>query len=216
MLGPRDLAPRGFTHCVDALLQRLPVNLKPATQFHFHGGKCNAELRATLKLCFAQVSALRPVTPPRDGVPPAADIAILTPRCEVAPVAAARYLLSAFPFALLLPVDLVTQIRQPDLYPQCPHVELARRLEAAGKITILDAQMVWIVGNVQGCRPVEIFSAKLRTPAPLTGFAKPALGRAGGAYDGEGEAEGTVPRTVKAWMRAPTRRSRFSTAVGGH
>jgi hypothetical protein len=28
MLGPRDLAPRGYTHCVEELLRRLPVSLK--------------------------------------------------------------------------------------------------------------------------------------------------------------------------------------------
>jgi hypothetical protein len=94
MLGPRDLAPRGFTHCVDALLLRLPVELKQATQVHFHGGKCNAELRATLKLWFAQVSALRPVTPPRDGVlrsGSSGSCTLLAVCCSLRPSASRRF-----------------------------------------------------------------------------------------------------------------------------
>jgi hypothetical protein len=57
MLGPRDLAPRGYTHSVEELLRRLPPSLKEATLVHFHGGKTNAELRATLKLWFQHVTA---------------------------------------------------------------------------------------------------------------------------------------------------------------
>jgi hypothetical protein len=157
MLGPRGLAPRGYTHSVEELLRRLPLSLKESKKVHFHGGKSNAELRAALKLWFAHVSSLLPVTTPRDGSPPAADIAILTPRCEVTPVAAALYLLSEVPFALLMPIDLVAQVRQPGLYPNSPHDRIAQRLGRAGKITLLDAQMVWLVGNVVGCCPIEVF-----------------------------------------------------------
>ncbi len=67
MLGPRDLAPRGYRHSVEELLQRLPAALKDAKKVHFHGGKLNAELRATLKLWFTHVSALLSITPPRAG-----------------------------------------------------------------------------------------------------------------------------------------------------
>jgi hypothetical protein len=166
MLGPRDLAPRGYTHSVEELLRRLPASLKEATLVHFHGGKNNAELRATLKLWFKHVSSLQPVTPPREGSPPKADVAILTPRCETTPLSVALYLLSDVPFALLMPVNLLAQARQSNLYPGCPHEMVAKRLAKAGKITILDAQMVWVVGNVSGCCPIEVFSAHLRTPAP--------------------------------------------------
>jgi hypothetical protein len=142
MLGPRDLAPRGYTHSVEELLRRLPVAMKDADVVHFHDGRNNAELRATLKLWFRKVSSLLPHTPPRSGSPPAADVAIMTPRCEIAPITAALYLMSDVPFALLLPVDLLAQVRKPGLYPGSPHAQIALRLEKAGKVTILDAQMI--------------------------------------------------------------------------
>ena len=213
MLGPRDLAPRGYTHSVEELLRRLPASLKEATLVHFHGGENNAELRATLKLWFTHVSSLQPVTPPKEGSPPKADIAILTPRCEIAPVSVALYSLSDVPFALLLPIDLLAQARQPDLFPGCPHEQVTGRLASAGKITILDAQMVWVVGNVAGCCPVEIFSATLRTPAPLTGFVRPAPGQPGGVLEDLEDAEGTVPRTLEAWMRAQQEDPDFPTLL---
>jgi hypothetical protein len=202
MLVRRDLAPRGYRHCVEELLRQLPAALKEAKKVHFHGGKANAELRATLKLWFTHVSALLRITPPRAGDPQAADIAILTPRSEVSPVAATLYLLSSVAFTLLMRVDLVAQVRQANLYPNCSHEQIALRLDAAGKITILDAQMIWLVGNVPDCRPIEIFSAQLRTPAPLTGFARPSSSDPADACEDLAEAEGTVPRTLEAWIHA--------------
>jgi hypothetical protein len=202
MLGPKDLAPRGHRHSVEELLRRLPASLKDAKRVHFHGENANAELRATLKLWFTHVSALLPITPPRAGDPQVAAIAIMTPRSEVSPVSAALYLLSSVPFALLMLVDLVAQVSQVNLYPNCPHEQLALRLDAAGKITIFDAQMVWIVGNVLDCRPIEIFSAQLRTPAPLTGFARPSSSNPVDACDDLTEAEGTVLLTLEAWINA--------------
>jgi hypothetical protein len=56
ILGPRDLAPRGYTHPVEELLRGLSVALKDTVTVHFHGGKNNAELRAALKLWFGKVS----------------------------------------------------------------------------------------------------------------------------------------------------------------
>ncbi len=88
-----------------------------------------------------------------------------------------------------MPVDLLAQARQPNLYPGCPHEKVAERLAKAGKLTILDAQMVWVIGNVDGCCPVEIFSAQLRTPAPLTGFIRPAPGQPGDVLDDLDDAE---------------------------
>jgi hypothetical protein len=113
------------------------------------------------------------VNPVRSGTPPPADIAIMTPRCEVAPVILAVYLLSDVPFALLLPVDLLDQTRRPGIFADARIEEVARRLEIAGKIVLLEAQMVWVIGNLPGCRPTEIFSNHLRTPAPITGVIQP-------------------------------------------
>jgi hypothetical protein len=49
----------------------------------------------------------------------------MTPRCEIAPVTVAMYLLSEVPFALLISVDLLPQVRKPNLYLNSPHEQLA-------------------------------------------------------------------------------------------
>jgi hypothetical protein len=197
---------RGYAHSVEELLHRLPLALKDAVTVHFHGGKNNAELRAAHKLWFGKVSALQPLAPPRSGTPPPADVAIMTPRCEIAPVSVALYLLSSVPFALLISVELLPQVRKPNLYPGSPHDQLALRLEKAGKVTILDSQMVWEIGNVPGCCPAEIFAARLRTRAPLAGFERP--GPVNPANDPQTapnpdeDVEGALPRTLEAWIKA--------------
>jgi hypothetical protein len=99
MLGPKRLATRGLSNSVAEMLRRIPPRLKDSALVHFHGGKQNAELREALKDWFKHVSALQPATPPSKAEPAKADFAVMLPRCEVAPVALARYLLSAVPFA---------------------------------------------------------------------------------------------------------------------
>ncbi len=107
------------------------------------------------------VSALQPVAPPSKTEPLAANLAILLPRCEVAPVALARYLLSDVLFALLMPVDLLAIASAPNLYRQSPHAEIAARFAKARKITILANQMTWIIGNLDDCHPLEMFANAL-------------------------------------------------------
>ncbi len=82
----------------------------------------------------------------------------------------ATALLSLVPFAMLLvvPVDLLLYASAPNIFPLAPHEEIAACLAKAGKITILAMQMTWVLGNLADCTPVEIFSASLRTPAPIT------------------------------------------------
>jgi hypothetical protein len=87
MLGPnKQLETRGYANSVEMVLKRLPVALKAARVVHFHGGKQGPELRATLKLWFHDVGSLTPLNPSRTGIPSLADLAILTPRSEIAPV----------------------------------------------------------------------------------------------------------------------------------
>jgi hypothetical protein len=201
MLGPKQLAARGFSHCVEEMLKRLPCALKAASVVHFHGGRNNSDLRASLKIWFHHVSALTPLNPPRSGTPPRADVSIMAPRCEVVPVMLATYLLGDVPFALLLPVDLVDVARRPDIFTDAPIQDIAQRLETAGKITILEAQMMWVIGNLPDCRPIETFALRLRTPAPITGTPRPNSGVPEDPYT-LADAEGTVPRTIEAWVNA--------------
>ncbi len=111
-------------------------------------------------------------------------------------------LLSDVPFALLLPVDLLDQTRRPGIFADARIEEIARRLEIAGKIVLLEAQMVWVIGNLPGCRPTEIFSNHLHTLAPITGFRQPSPGVSGAVSDDLEDVEGDVPRTLEAWIRA--------------
>jgi transposase InsO family protein len=204
MLGPKLMETRGYANSVEEVLKRLPASLKAAATVHFHGGKQSTELRAALKLWFDNVSALTPLNPPRDGKPPPADVAILTPRCEIAPVVLAVYLLSDVPFALLLPVDLLDVVRRPNIFPDSPQEDLARALERSGKLLILQSQMTWVLGNLPGCNPTEIFAARLRTRAPAVGSILPEpVVVADQSKDPEGGlAAGQLPRTLEEWATA--------------
>ncbi len=165
MLGPKRLATRGLAHSVMEMLKRLPARLRDAKLVYYHGGKQNAELRESLKDWFTHTSALQPVAPPTKSAPTAVEFAVFLPRCEVAPVALARYLLSPVPFAMLVPVDLLLQASAPNVFLLAPHHEIAARFAKAGKLTILATRVSWLLGNLSDCHPVEIFSASLRTSA---------------------------------------------------
>ncbi len=69
--------------------------------------------------------------------------------------------------------------------------------------------MLWVIGNLEDCHPVEIFSNTLRTPAPVTGFSQDP-DAAGVIDDGDlDDIEGTLPRTLEAWVRAQQRDDGF-------
>jgi transposase InsO family protein len=80
---------------------------------------------------------------------------------------------------------------------------------------MLQSQMTWVLGNFSGNVPTEIFALQLRTPAPITGYDAPASGRAGGLADEVDEAEGTLPRTLEAWIRAQERDEDFQEMLEG-
>ncbi len=114
------------------------------------------------------------------------------------------------PFALLLPVDLSTQTYRPKLFPNAPHDLIEKKFEKAGKVTILAAQMTWVFGKLKDCAPVETFSNSLRTPAPVTGFTVDgSVHESIDDMDTADEVEGTLPRTLEAWIRAQKRDTQF-------
>jgi hypothetical protein len=201
MLGPTRLATRGLANSVAEMLRRLPERLKEAQLVHYHGGKQSAELRESLKDWFARTGALQSVSPPTKTSPASAEFAVFLPCCEVAPVALARYLLSPVPFAMLAPADLLLYASAPNIFPLAPHKEIAARLTKAGKITILATQMTWVLGNLADCTPVEIFSASLSTPAPITALSPLDAPDVSAAQDTD-DIDGALPRTVEAWIRA--------------
>ncbi len=201
MLGPKRLATRGLANSVKEMLTRLPLRLKEASLVHYHGGKQTAELRESLKDWFMKVSALQSITPPTKTEPIPAEFAVLLPRCEVAPVTLARYLLSTVAFAILVPVDLLSFASAPNIFPNAPHVQIAAKFAKAGKITILATQMTWVVGNLADCTPIETFANALRTPAPITGTEQ--------AED----VEGSVPRTIESWIQAQATDATFDSLL---
>ncbi len=62
--------------------------------------------------------------------------------------------------------------------------------------------MTWMLGNLPGCHPTEVFSATLRTPAPITGCPRPGPGEPSDVSEDLDEVEGALPRTLEAWVRA--------------
>ncbi len=119
----------------------------------------------------------------------------------------------------MMPVDLLTMAYAPEIFKGSPHQDIAARFLAAGKLTVLATQMVWVLGNIEDCHPVEIFASSLRTPAPVTGFGyRESPGEQGETRailtnDDLDDVEGTIPRTLEAWVRAQKMDSEFDDFV---
>ena len=135
-------------------------------------------------------STVQSLAPVRTGQPQKADFALMVPRPETAPVTLALHLLSPVPFAILVPIDLAALSCEPSIFPAAPHKEIKVKFEAAGKLTVLASQMLWIIGNVPHCAPVEIFASTMSTPVPI-----PCIS------DDDSFTE-PIPRTVESWIEA--------------
>jgi hypothetical protein len=160
-LGPRHLSPRGLLHSVEEVLKRIPVALKKSTTAHVHSGPDTADVKRLLQDWMDTRSAVQSLAPVRTGQPQKADFALMVPRPETAPVTLALHLLSPVPFAILVPIDLAALSHEPSIFPDAPHEKIRVKFDAAGKLTILASQMLWIIGNVPHCTPVEIFASAL-------------------------------------------------------
>ena len=146
MLGPHHLAPRGLTHSVQELLQRIPDRFRQAKTVHVHAGSHTTDIRKVeVVQDFVETKgAVTALAPVRRGPPSASGLAIMVPRAEIAPVSLALYLMSAVPFAFLVPVDLASQSYRPNVYPESPHLEIQQRFQKTGKITFVESQMMWM------------------------------------------------------------------------
>ncbi len=144
LLGPKRLAPRGLAHSVQEALLRLPAELKDAKVVHIHAGTYTTDLKVIVQ---AWVSGnkgnVQAVAPAKKGVPTDSDLAILVPRPEDSPVTLALYLLSAIPFAVLVPNDLLSESFASKIFPGADTTEIKRRFVVAGKLQILVTQMTW-------------------------------------------------------------------------
>ncbi len=64
---------------------------------------------------------------------------------------------------------------------------------------------------LKDCAPLEMFSNSLRTPAPVTRFTVDGrIDDSAEVDDSADEVDGTLPRTLKAWIQAQKRRSCFT------
>jgi hypothetical protein len=75
------------------------------------------------------------------------------------------------PFAVLMPIDLASQTCKSTLYKGGPSpgtpAELETKFQDAGKLSFLETQMMWVVGNIPAFNYVEMFASQLLAPAPL-------------------------------------------------
>ena len=187
LLGPRRISPQGLQHSVQILLDRLPESFRAKPVVHAHAGIDTPDLHRLIQAWRTGSGSVQPIAPTSRDPPAEADLAIMVPRPEIAPVSLALYLLSDVPFAVLLPVDLATQINRPNLYPNAPTARITAAFATAGKITLLHPQMIWIMGNFPNHAPIETFSSQLCTPAPLA---------TGDTFDDP------MPQTLEDWTTA--------------
>jgi hypothetical protein len=169
MLGPRRLAPRGLTHSIEELLHRPPSRLELSTRIQVHAGHESADLQRTVQKWRNSPGSATVVAPLTTKPPPPVDLAILIPRPEATPQVLAQYLLSDTPFAVLMPVDLVSQAWNATLFgkegPNCKDVRKA--FKKTGTLTYLETQLLWVIGNIPEVNYPEMYASALRTPAPL-------------------------------------------------
>jgi hypothetical protein len=191
LLGPKRISPRGLSHSLDELLSRLPSKFKSASPIHVSAGSNSADVRKTVQSWTSTNDPVLQHAPPRAGSPLEAALAIMIPRPEIAPVSLALYLLSNVPFAILIPVDLLTQVHEPKLYLDSPHEKLKQLFDRAGKITLLAPQMTWVLGNMGDFAPIEMFNQEPCTPFPSPGTA-----------DVEDEFADPTPQTIENWIEA--------------
>jgi hypothetical protein len=119
LLGPKRLAPRGLAHSVQEVLSRLPPEFKGSSLINVHAGTYTADLKIIVQTWISgRKENVQPVAPVKKGYPAEADLSIMIPRPEDSPVTLALYLMSALPFAILVPNDLLSESFAEKIYPE--------------------------------------------------------------------------------------------------
>jgi transposase InsO family protein len=199
MLGPRRLSPVGLSHSIEELFHRLPSRLQRPERIQVYAGENSADLKRAIQKWRVSPGSATVLLPLTFKAPPQVDLAILIPKPESTPQVLAQYLVSTVPFAVLMPVDLVSQAYNPTLFktdePNAKDVRAA--FKKSGTLTYLHSQMMWIIGNVPELNYPEMFAAALRTPAPLLE-----------AFDTVILVD--VPATLEDWISAQNNDDNFS------
>ncbi len=149
------------------------------------------------------------MAPTKRGEPLPADLAVMVPRPEDAPVTLAYYLDSPIPFAVLVPNNLLAATFSDRIYPGADSTILKALFQAAGKLQMLITQMTWVIGNVPAYKAIEMFTQTLRTAAPITGTLAPAS-----TLDEEQTFDEPIPTTVEEWIQEQGRDPDFLASLG--
>jgi hypothetical protein len=107
------------------------------------------------------------------------------------------------------------------VYFGSPHSDIEAAFKEAGKLTLLSPQMIWIIGNVPECAPVETFLAELQTPAPLMDIfalsstpSAPITSDPGSSSSADDDSLVTdVPQTLEAWAEAQAADPEFDALI---
>jgi hypothetical protein len=171
MLGPKRLPPRGLRHSVQELLHRFPASLKTALKVQTHAGEDSPDLARAIQAWRTAPGSIITAAPLATKAPPPVDLAILIPRPDLSPLVLAQHLCASIPFAILVPVDLISQSFSEGLFQSnpAPGKPDAIRLfpKNCGKLSFLETHMTWIIGNIPSFQHSEMFAAEIVTPAPL-------------------------------------------------
>ena len=171
MLGPKRLAPRGLRHSVQELLHRFPASLKTALKVQTCAGEDSPDLARSIQGWRTSPGSVITPAPLATKAPPLVDLAVLIPRPDLPPLVLAQYLCSSIPFAILVPVDLISQGFSEGLFQSNPAPgkpdDIRLALKNCGKLSFLETHMTWIIGNTPSFQHSEMFAAEIVTPAPL-------------------------------------------------
>ena len=167
MLGPRVLAPIGLAHSFDELLRRLPDRLRDLRTVRTHCPPHTADIARRIQTWRRPTNPIDTHSVSHLQHPGPVDLILTAPRAEDSPRIAARLLSTSVPFAILVPTDLVPYITAPvDGQP-----DLGGKYKEAGKISFLESEMLWFIGNIpELSNHCEIFANIKPTPAPLLEF----------------------------------------------
>ena len=204
MLGPRQLAPKGIHHSFTELLSRLPVHLRDSKSVQVHAGRDTEDIARVVQRWKHSSSPIVqkpfPRTNPRSFAP---DLALFFPKPDLSPAILAQLLASSVPFGLLMPADLVTQVKTKEVVTTVGNDvdtgTLSAQLQQTGKIMMLESNMIWIIGNIPELADfAETFSAQLCTPAPLL------------CYSTVLDNGSSLPSTLEDWAQTQSSDPHFS------
>ncbi len=177
-------------------LARLPDGLRSAKVVHVQAGTYTSDLKVILQTWISgNKGSVISVAPTKRGEPLPADLAVMVPRPEDAPVTLAYYLGSQIPFAVLVPNDLLSATFSDRVYPGADPTVLKTLFQAASKLQMLITQMTWVIGNVPAYKAIEMFTQLFRTAAPITGTPAPVS-----TLNDEQTFDEPVPTTVEEWI----------------